>query len=67
MCINLLAYKSHLTTEGLNKIISIKYALNKGLPESLKIAFKDVKPLIRPEYKSSNISLNPHWVSGFSC
>lgn len=66
MCIDLLVNKAHLTTEGLNKVISIKYALNKGLPESLKISFKDVKPLNRPEYKSSNTRLDPDWVSGFS-
>lgn len=66
MCIDLLANKAHLTIEGLNKVISLKYALNKGLPESLKISFKDVKPLNRPEYKSSNTPLDPDWVSGFS-
>lgn len=66
MCIDLLVNKAHLTTEGLNKIISIKYALNKGLPESLKISFSDVKPLNRPEYKLSNTHLDPNWVSGFS-
>jgi hypothetical protein len=66
MCIDLLVNKAHLTTEGLNKVISTKYALNKGLPESLKISFKDVKPLNRPEYKSSNTPLDPDWVSGFS-
>jgi hypothetical protein len=59
MCIDLLVNKAHLTTEGLNKVISIKYALNKGLAESLKISFKDVKPLNRPEYKSSNTHLDP--------
>lgn len=66
MCVNLIAKKEHLTSEGLAKIISIKSALNKGLSDELKLIFKDIKPLERPEYKISDNLLNPYWVSGFS-
>jgi hypothetical protein len=61
MCIDILVKKAHLSTEGLNKVISLKYALKVYLK---KISFKDVKPLNRPEYKSSNTLLDPDWVSG---
>lgn len=64
-CVEVMVNKEHLTLSGLNKIVSIKCALNKGLSESLKIAF-DVKPLNRPKYESNNINLDPDWVSGFS-
>ena len=56
---------SHLTIEGLKKIVSLKHALNKGLPESLALAFKDVKPLKRFDLKN-NSQLDPNWVSGFT-
>lgn len=65
-CINILSNKEHLTQEGLNEIISIKSALNKGLSENLKLLFKGVKPLERLAYKVCDNPLNPYWVSGFS-
>ena len=65
MCIDLIVKKVHLTTEGLNKIVGIKCALNKGISESLKTSF-DIKPLNRPEYVPNSINLDPNWVSGFS-
>jgi hypothetical protein len=61
--------KKHLTIEGLHKLISIRTSLNKGLPERLKLAFPNIKPVIRPElsklslvYNNSDIN---HWVAGF--
>lgn len=65
MCIDRLVNKAHLTSEGLNEIVNIKCALNRGISESLKMAF-DVKPLNRPKFESNNINLDPDWVSGFS-
>ena len=59
MCIDLIVKKVHLTTEGLNKIVSIKCALNKGISESLKTTF-DIKPLNRPEYVPNSINLDPN-------
>jgi len=45
MCINILVKKEHLTLKGLNNIISIKSALNKGISDNLKLKFNDIKPL----------------------
>ena len=65
-CVDILANKEHLSELGLKKIISIKSAINKGLTEHLKLKFKDVKPIIRPEFIVNDNPLNPYWVSGFS-
>lgn len=40
--------KEHLTMEGLNKIVSIKASMNKGLNEELQTAFPTVTPASRP-------------------
>lgn len=63
--INLIKNKEHLTIEGFNKIISIRASMNKGLPETLRLAFpniigKPTKELVLPE------NLNPNWVRGFT-
>ena len=65
-CVDLLINKEHLTESGLNKIIGIKHAINKGIVEDLKLKFKSVEPTVRPEYVVSGNSLNPQWVSGFT-
>ncbi len=39
--------KKHLTIEGLHEFISIRASLNKGLSERLKLAFPNIKPVIR--------------------
>lgn len=54
----------HLTTEGLNKIVAIKASMNKGLPDELKKAFPNVKPVQRPKVTDQKIK-DPHWVAGF--
>jgi len=40
--------RSHITEEGLQKIISLKASMNKGLSCSLKAAFPNVVPVPRP-------------------
>ena len=40
--------KEHLKKEGLEKLVSIKSSLNKGLSPKLKIAFPHVNPIQRP-------------------
>ena len=37
-----MANKEHLTESGLNKIVSMKSILNKGLNENLKVHFSEV-------------------------
>jgi len=61
--------KKHLTIEGLHDLISIRASLNKGLAERLKLAFPNIKPVVRPEIpnfskKPNNSDIN-HWIAGF--
>jgi hypothetical protein len=58
--------KEHLKQAGLYKILSIKSVLNKGLPDKLKAAFPNVKPMDRPLLEVVNTPLNPNYVSGFT-
>lgn len=62
-CVEIMKNKGHLTREGLNKILKLKSALNKGLPEFLKKNFKD--EMVRPEFIVDSTPLDPNWVSGF--
>lgn len=65
--IKLMNIKDHLKIEGVNKIVSIKASLNNGLPEDLKIAFPDIKPVARPLVQIKECCV-PHvqWISGFT-
>ena len=65
-CVKLMAAKKHLTEDGLNRILSLKSALNLGLSEQVKMQFSNVVPTIRPTYSVSVVPLNPNWISGFS-
>ena len=58
-------HREHLTTEGLQKIVSIKAVLNKGLLDKLKVSFPNIVPAIRPQVTSQRI-IDPYWVSGFA-
>lgn len=49
-CYILIKNKEHLTQEGFERLLALKYNLNKGLPEELKIAFSGVVPALRSEY-----------------
>ena len=63
--------KKHLTIEGLHELISIRASLNKGLTERLKLAFPNIKPVVRPEVAIPNFSFKPNnsninnWMAGF--
>jgi hypothetical protein len=69
--------KKHLILEGLHELISIRASLNKGLSERLKMAFPNIKPVVRPEIPNfsppclsggnglpNNSNIN-HWMAGF--
>jgi len=61
--------KEHLTLSGLHEIISLKASMNLGLPTSLKTAFPDVTPAIRPkrlDEELSNSKIDPYWMVGFT-
>jgi hypothetical protein len=62
--VNLMTNKSHLTIEGLYKIINIKVSMNLGLSDMLKNEFKEFNSVERPIINTECIP-NPNWVSGF--
>jgi len=64
MAFKLILNKEHLTREGIKKIISIRASMNLGLTDSLKIAFPNIIPVLRPTIKSK--IPNPYWVTGFT-
>jgi|SRR5690606_13001899 len=47
--------KEHLTQEGLEKIVSIKASLNRGLPDVIKKAFPVIKPVDRASLEDVSI------------
>ena len=47
--------KTHLTSEGLHKIINIKASLNLGISENLKLYFTNIIPVDRPLVKTTDI------------
>lgn len=63
--VDLINCKEHLTMNGLNKIISIKATMNKGLSEEMKFAFPNVTPVIRPIVDFAKIK-DPNWLAGFA-
>lgn len=67
-CIRLMENKEHLTQAGLDKILSIKASLNRGLPEKIAKEFLYITKREKPVSVSSNVNepLNPQWISGFS-
>jgi len=64
-CVELMLCKKHLTTKGLEKILSYKTAMNFGESDKLKLLFPNIISIKRPLVEISNIKLNPFWVSGF--
>jgi hypothetical protein len=56
----------HTTLNGIQKIVNIRASLNRGLTESLLLAFSDTTPVIRPIVGEVDPkSLDPSWVAGF--
>lgn len=47
--VTLVKQKKHLTLSGLHEIISLKASMNLGLSTSLKNAFPEITPAIRPK------------------
>lgn len=63
--VKLIERGEHLTTEGLNKLVSIKASMNRGLSDKLKIPFSGVTLVLRPVAPNQSIP-DPHWVAGFT-
>ena len=57
--------KEHLTNEGLQKIVSLRASMNRGLSKTLKSYFFDVKLVLKPEIFFQKIK-NSQWLSGFT-
>lgn len=57
--------REHLTEVGLQSIINLRASLNKGLSPSLKEAFPNSVPVLRPLVEDKNIP-DPQWVAGFT-
>jgi hypothetical protein len=51
----LIKQKEHLTQVGLEKILALKFNLNKGLSKELLEAFPNIIPVARPFYKFNGI------------
>jgi len=62
--VELMNAKTHLTSEGLHKIINIKASLNLGISENLKLYFTNIIPVDRPLVKTTDIP-DPNWIVGF--
>ena len=55
---------THLTCQGLQKVLAFKASLNKGLTPVLKATFPNVIPVMRPSVLEQKIP-NPYWLAGF--
>lgn len=56
--------KEHLTSEGLNKVVSIRASMNLGLTEVLTQSFPNVTPINRPTVEATE-NIDPDWLVGF--
>lgn len=53
--ITLMKKKEHLTLSGLHEIISLKASMNLGLSTTLKTAFPEIIPALRPKRKDEEL------------
>jgi hypothetical protein len=56
--VELMSNKEHLNTQGIQKILSIKSVLNKGLNETLRKRFPNIIPATRPLIETTEIPDN---------
>lgn len=63
--VELMHNKEHVTPEGLNKVLSLKASLNKGLSPALIEAFPLITAVDRPKAPVPEI-VDPEWVVGFT-
>ena len=62
--LELMSTKEHLTQGGLEKIVSLKASMNKGLSEELQAAFPQCVPTPRPVINNKLIP-DSEWLAGF--
>ena len=63
--INIIHCKEHLTSKGIQEIVSVKASMNRGLSNELKEAFSNTKISSRPLTVNQQIP-SPYWISGFT-
>ena len=56
--------KEHLDSEGLKKIVGIKYSINRGLSTTLLEAFPEAYPVDKPKTLVP-LTINPNWLIGY--
>lgn len=56
---------SHTTKSGLEQIVSIKAALNRGFSDNQKVGFPNIVSIDRPIVLNQKIP-NPNWISRFA-
>ena len=61
--VGMINLSEHLTSDGLQQIVNLRAAMNKGLSEELKRSFPNTEPVSRPELELTVIP-DPHWVTG---
>ena len=64
--LDLIETKEHLTLKGFMDILAIKSVYPNGLSDSVKRAYPNIEPIIKPEFVNSNTKLNGHWIAGFT-
>ena len=65
LAFDIIKNKEHLTKEGLEKLITIKSFMNRGLSTDLQLAFSKIKLDLLLLDSSSNTNLDPNWIAGF--
>lgn len=65
MGILIVSNKEHLTLEGLNRLVSIKASMNKGISKELKPLLLDIKPMVLSITERNTVT-NPYWFAGFT-
>lgn len=61
--VSMMERKEHLSQEGLEKIVAIKAAINRGLSDKFKADFPNVIQIARPLVELAPI--NAYWLAGF--
>ena len=59
----IMSHKGHFTEEGFFNVLNLRYNLNRGISEELKILFPNLIPIERPSVPEREIS--PEWLVGF--
>jgi len=63
--LDLMNSKQHLTIEGLERIVGIKTFMNRGISNTLKLAFPNVTSVKRSVFVNQG-NIDPNWLAGFT-